>query len=121
MRYVTPFRLFFFLCLIAFFAIQIALNISDTRFQLSPATWTTSPAPRPRPTSTHACEAAIAGLETAKTAKNMPPEVVGSLQKSIDAIQKEADERRTYLKSRDAAVAKAQKPPVDPSPRTTAT
>jgi hypothetical protein len=31
-RYVTPFRLFFFLCLVAFFAIQIALNLSDEKF-----------------------------------------------------------------------------------------
>src|SRR6185312_8962715 len=32
-RYVTPFRLFFFLCIVAFFAIQIALNIGDPNFK----------------------------------------------------------------------------------------
>src|ERR1044072_5422592 len=31
-RYVTPFRLFFFLCIIAFFAIQIALNLNNQNF-----------------------------------------------------------------------------------------
>ena len=35
-RYVTPFRLFFFLCLVAFFAIQIALNLERrVQFQFS--------------------------------------------------------------------------------------
>ena len=35
-RYVTPFRLFFFLCLVAFFAIQLALNLDRFRFQVGP-------------------------------------------------------------------------------------
>ena len=65
--------------------------------------------------SMRASQTAIAGLEKAKTAKNMPTEVVGSLQKSIDAIKKEADDRKAFLKSRDAAVASGQKPPPDPS------
>ena len=113
-RYVTPFRLFFFLCLIAFFAIQLALNISDTNFNLAGDMDDISSA-RTAADVDARVQVAIKGLETAKTAKNMPPEVVGSLQKSIDAIQKEADERRAYLSSRDAAVAKGEKPPPDPS------
>ncbi|MGH8171805.1 MAG: DUF3667 domain-containing protein [Rhodanobacteraceae bacterium] len=113
-RYVTPFRLFFFLCLIAFFAIQLALNISDTTFNLVGDMEDISSAKTAADVDARVLTA-IAGLEKAKTAKNMPPEVVASLQKSVDAIKKEGDDRLAYLKSRDAAVAKGEKPPEDPS------
>src|SRR3954451_6000340 len=34
-RYVTPFRVFFFLCLIAIFAVQLALNFGDLSLNLA--------------------------------------------------------------------------------------
>jgi len=113
-RYVTPFRLFFFLCLLAIFAIQIALDINNTNFNLAGDMDSISSAKNAADVDAR-MQAAIGGLETAKAAKNMPPAVIGSLQKSIDAIHKQGEERLAFLKARDAAIAKGEKPPPDPS------
>ena len=113
-RYVTPFRLFFFLCLLAIFAIQIALDINNTNFNLAGDMDSISSAKNAADVDAR-MQAAIGGLETAKAAKNMPPAVIGSLQKSIDAIHKQGEERLAFLKARDAAIAKGEKPPADPS------
>ena len=118
-RYVTPFRLFFFLCLVAFFAIQIALNMGDSSFN-SNFKWNTGHNEEIENAPTEAdvqkrIEHALAGINTAKNAANMPPAAIASLDKSAAAIQKKADTRLAYLKARDAARAKGEQPPPDPT------
>jgi hypothetical protein len=114
-RYVTPFRLFFFLCIISIFAIQIALNLSESNFALVGA-------------------GNGGGVEHAKT----PEEVQQRMQASIDTIEKvkqqpavkasrlaklerteadiraKAETRLAYLKTKQEAEAKGEKPPPDP-------
>ena len=116
-RYVTPFRLFFFLCIVAFFAIQVALNLGDEKF-----TWNhgginggdvetaQTVADVQRRTA-----AELAGIEKALNAPGMPAGTIESLTKARDKIQKRADDRLAYLKSRDEARAKGAKAPPDPN------
>jgi len=59
-------------------------------------------------------ERALASINTAKKAANMPPAAIASLDKAAEAIQKKADTRLAYLKVRDAARAKGEQPPPDP-------
>jgi hypothetical protein len=117
-RYVTPFRLFFFLCLVAFFAIQLALNISDSSFN-SNFNWNLGHHEEIESAPTEAdvqkrTERALASINTAKKAANMPPAAIASLDKAAEAIQKKADTRLAYLKVRDAARTKGEQPPPDP-------
>ena len=83
-RYVTPFRLFFFLCIVAFFAIQIALNIGDPNLR-----WHVNDSGDIESAQSVAdVEArsakALAGIETAKSAPNMPAAAVASL--ALDSL-----------------------------------
>jgi len=85
-RYVTPFRLFFFLCLVAFFAIQLALNISDSSFN-SNFNWNLGHHEEIESAPTEAdvqkrTERALASINTAKKAANMPPAAIASLDKA---------------------------------------
>jgi hypothetical protein len=114
-RYVTPFRLFFFLCIVAFFAIQLALNLGDDRY-----TWHLSDSGDIETAPTAAdvekrVDKALAGIETAKKAGTLPPAVIESLDGSSAKIRKRADERLAYIKSRDEASARGEKPPPDPN------
>ena len=114
-RYVTPFRLFFFLCIVAFFAIQIALNIGDPNFR-----WHVNDSGDIASAQTEAevqarSAKALAGIETAKAAPHMPAATIATLEKSQAKIQKEVDDRIAYLRARDAARAAGTKPPPDPN------
>jgi hypothetical protein len=114
-RYVTPFRLFFFLCIVAFFAIQIALNIGDPSFR-----WHVNDSGDIAGAQTEAeaqarSAKALEGIETAKAAPHMPAATIATLEKSRAKIQKEVDDRIAYLRARDAAKAAGTKPPPDPS------
>lgn len=113
-RYVTPFRLFFFLCIVAFFAIQLALNIGGANFNLRGNMDDLHHA-KTEAEVQQRMQAALAGIEAARNAPNMPASVIKSLDKSADAIKKNADKRLEYLKARDAAIAKGVTPPPDPS------
>jgi hypothetical protein len=115
-RYVTPFRLFFFLCLIAFFAIQLALNLGDSDFKWDLNGHNDGIEGAQTEADVHKrAEKSLSGINTAKNAANMPPAAVESLEKASAKIQKQADDRLAYLKARDAARAKGEKPPPDPS------
>ncbi len=118
-RYVTPFRLFFFLCLTAFFAIQVALHIDDSDFK-SNFNWNFSPkhvgieSAQTQDDVQKRTEQALKSINTAKSAANMPPAAIESLDKAAAEIQKKADARLAYLKSRDEARSKNAPPPPDP-------
>lgn len=114
-RYVTPFRLFFFLCIVAFFAIQIALNIGDPNFK-----WQVNDSGGIESAQTEAdvrtrSAKALEGIEAAKAAPHMPAATIATLEKSQAKIQKQVDDRLAYLRARDAAKAAGAKPPPDPS------
>ncbi|HVT31924.1 MAG TPA: DUF3667 domain-containing protein [Rhodanobacteraceae bacterium] len=114
-RYVTPFRLFFFLCIVAFFAIQLALNLGDDRY-----TWHLGDRGDIETAPTAAdvekrVEKALAGIETAKKAGTLPPSVIESLDASSAKIRKSADDRLAYIKARDDASSRGAKPPPDPN------
>jgi hypothetical protein len=116
-RYVTPFRLFFFLCIVAFFAIQIALNLGDEKF-----TWNhgginggdVNTAQTVADVEKRSA-AELSGIDKALVAPNMPAGTIDSLKKAREKIQKRADDRLAYLKARDDARAKGEKPPPDPN------
>ena len=115
-RYVTPFRLFFFLCLIAFFAIQLALNLGDSDFKWDLGGHNDGIEGAQTEADVHKrAEKSLSGINTAKSAANMPAAAIESLDKAGAKIQKEADDRLAYLKARDAARTKGEKPPPDPS------
>jgi len=115
-RYVTPFRLFFFLCIVAFFAIQIALNLGDERFvwnhlgdngDIDTAQTVADIEKR--------SEKELAGIDKAIAVPEMPPATVDSLKKTRAKIQQRVDDRLAYLKAREEAKAKGEKPPPDPN------
>ena len=113
-RYVTPFRLFFFLCLIAFFAIQIALNLGDPNFKWHINDDGDIASAQSEADVQQRTAKALSGINAAKSAPHMPAATIETLEKSAAKIQKEADDRVAYLKTRDAARASGEKPPPDP-------
>jgi hypothetical protein len=114
-RYVTPFRLFFFLCIIAFFAIQIALNLGDSNFNFNVRDTGDIETAQTEADLKARTDKALSGIEVAKNAPNMPAAAIESLEKGAAAIRKKSDDRLAYLKARDAARAKGEKPPPDPN------
>ncbi len=110
-RYVTPFRLFFFLCVISFFAIQATLNIGDiVHFDVGDEIGSAqTPAEVQEKTAS-----AVAALEVARTANTLSPKAAGKLDSKIAQVRKVADTRLAYLKARADAVAKGEAPPQDP-------
>ena len=114
-RYVTPFRLFFFLCLIAFFAIQLALNLGDSHFNWHLNDNGDIETSQSVEDLQKRADKALVGINAAKTAPGMPAGTLESLDKASAAIQKKVDDRKAWLASRDAARARGDKPPPDPS------
>ena len=115
-RYVTPFRLFFFLCLIAIFAIQIALNLGDSDFKWNFDGGDDSiESAQTEADVQKRTAASLVGINTARKAPNMPAAAVESLDKAAAKIQKKADDRLAYLREREAARAKGGTTPADPN------
>ncbi len=111
MRYVTPFRLFFFLCVISFFAVQANLNIDnvvhfDVGEQIASAQ--TSAEVQAKVAS------AVQALEATRSAASQSSRATEKLDRKIADIHKKADERLAYLKTRAEAEAKGETPPKDP-------
>ena len=115
-RYVTPFRLYFFLSVIAFLVMQIGLdatldlskgplNISDESSISTAQTAEQVQVQR---------DAALAGLEQAKSAATSSAHAQRGIQKAQDKIHAEADKRLEYLKQVDAAKAAGKPAPPDP-------
>ena len=113
-RYVTPFRPVFFLCLIAFFAIQIALNLGDPNFKWHINDDGDIASAQSEADVQQRTAKALSGINAAKSAPHMPAATIETLEKSAAKIQKEADDRVAYLKTRDAARASGKKAPPDP-------
>lgn len=112
-RYVTPFRLFFFLCIISFFAIQATLNYDDFQFNLGDSGNAISHAQNTADLQKRT-EHALKGIATAQNTPAMPAEAKKELDNAADKIRKQSERRMDYLKARDEAKAKGVKPPPDP-------
>ncbi len=115
-RYVTPFRLYVFLSIAAFFLIQFALGdiaVNSVNIETDASDAMTK--------ATTAAEViqqrdeAIAALRKAESAPLMPPGASKGIEKAVAAIQKKADQRLDYLGKVDAAKASGAAPPPDPT------
>jgi hypothetical protein len=114
-RYVTPFRLFFFLCIISFFAIQISLNISDANFNLVGAGNTGGVE-----NATNAADVQQrlqSALDGLATARQTPGTQVAAkqLERAEADVRKAAEKRLNYLSSKQEAIASGKTPPPDPA------
>jgi hypothetical protein len=105
-RYVTPFRLYFFLSVIAFFAVQ--LTLSDVNMSNVIVSDDISIAQTPE-------EVAKAHAElVAQLGKATGPEA-GGVAQAIKNADKKAEQRLAYLKRVEEAKAKGAAPPIDTS------
>jgi hypothetical protein len=112
-RYVTPFRLFFFLCIVSFFAIQASVNFDGLQFNLGDNGKGISHAQSVSDVEKRT-QKALKGIETAKSGPSMPDVAKVPLDKAEGEIRKQSEARLAYLKARDEAKAKGEKPPPDP-------
>ena len=118
-RYVTPFRLFFFLSIIAFFSIQASIpEIDPNDIQLgnndSIATATTAEAVKQQ------VDRAVEGLETAKAVAGVNDKTIRKLDDRIASMRERGAERIKEIEAHAAAVAAGKEPPaVDSEPTVT--
>jgi hypothetical protein len=116
-RYVTPFRLFFFLSVIAFFAIQFAsmpeLGGLDDGVSLDGIVTAQTPEELDERTQKF-----VAELEEAQKAASISPKAAAKIGRNIDAAKQKSQERRTYLLERAKAIAEGKPTPPDTSPST---
>lgn len=114
-RYVTPFRLFFFLCIIAFFAIQFSLTITGSGINLVGGQDDSGPSQALSEAEVRQrLQAALARIDKAQSAPLLPQEAKIRLEKARHDMQRQADERLAWLQARDAAKARGAAPPADP-------
>lgn len=110
-RYVTPFRLFFFLCVISFFVVQANLNVGNIVHFDAGEEIAGAQAPAEVQDK---LAAAVAALEVARGAASGSSSATGKIDRKIADIRKKADARLAYLKTRADAAAKGEVPPKDP-------
>ncbi|MEO7431151.1 MAG: DUF3667 domain-containing protein [Dokdonella sp.] len=114
-RYVTPFRLFFVLCVVSFFAIQINLNLDGSNIRLvgDGNTGNVDSADSAEDVQTRM----QAGLDGLAKARATPGTSVATKQfdRAEADIRKAADKRLKYLAAKQDAIAKGQAPPRDPT------
>lgn len=115
-RYVTPFRLFFFLCVVSIIAIQFALNLDSAKFDLLRSIGNSS-------IETSATEAdvdqnlqkALDALDGARKVPGLSASDATELDRAVVEVRKQADKRRAWLKKKADALARGDAPPPDPN------
>jgi hypothetical protein len=111
-RYVTPFRLFFFLCIISFFAVQASLNIDQMKFDLDGdsglSNATTEEQVRERE------KAALDEIAKARSEPGLPSAAIVGLDVATATIRTQAAKRSAWIAAKARAEAKGEKPPPDP-------
>jgi hypothetical protein len=103
-RYVTPFRLFFFLSIIAFFAIQAALpkiSPDDIRFDTSDSI---ADAKTPEEVN-KLVEESVAGLTVAKNMPGIPLKAQAEIDRNMQKVRDRGDKQIRKLKEKAAAIA----------------
>ncbi len=111
-RYVTPFRLFFFLCVMSFFAIQATLNVGE--FVHLDGSDDIATGQTPAEVQAKAASE-VAALESARSTVALAPDATGKLDREIAAVHTAADARVAYLKARADAAAAGKTAPPDPN------
>ena len=117
-RYVTPFRLYFFLSVVAFLVMQISLDATfdvDGRFNVNfdNGASAVASAQTEQELQTRR-EAALAAMEQARLAPNLSSRARRGIDKAEEQIRAQADKRADYL--RRAAEARAKGLPAPPAP-----
>lgn len=115
-RYVTPFRLYFFLSVIAFLVMKMTLDATldlgknairfDDDGSTVAAAMTVQEVEQRR-------DAALAGLETAKAAAGVSAKALKGMEKTEARIRASADKRLEFLKRVDEAKARGMPAPAD--------
>lgn len=115
-RYVTPFRLFFFLCILAFFAIQVSFDFgaidAGTIQGTSLHDIESAQTPEELAASLQAREQAI---ESARSAPGVGTRQLARLDAALSATQAAARVRRQFLLDRANAIANGRPTPADPA------
>ena len=116
-RYLTPFRLFFFLCIISFFAIQSTLNIGDmnlanVRSKLA-GNYDIGSAQNEAELEQRTHKV-LDKLDKAIAKPGLSQLALEPMKEAATAVRAESTKRLAWLKMRDAALAKSEKPPADP-------
>jgi hypothetical protein len=116
-RYVTPFRLYFFLSVICFLLIQTSLDatldLSNNAISFDGGGDAIHGAQTVEQVQARR-DAALAGLASAKAATKTSAHARRGIEKAEEKIQAEAEDRLDYLKSVEEAKAKGEPPPPDP-------
>jgi hypothetical protein len=113
-RYVTPFRLYFFLSVIAFLVIAISLDATlDLKDTIrADAAESLSTLHSATGVEAHRDEA-IAALDKAKSAPELNAKAIRGIEKAQEQIRARADKRLKYLQLVEEAKAKGAPPPPD--------
>lgn len=119
-RYVTPFRLFFFLTVIAFlitqvFSEQVGLTatIGDNAKRGSEALATIQAAATPEAVAAQR-DLALAGLDAAIKNAGLPAQARRDMEAAREEIRKQAQQRIDFLRKVQEARAKGETPPLPP-------
>ncbi|MGA9423009.1 MAG: DUF3667 domain-containing protein [Rhodanobacteraceae bacterium] len=122
-RYVTPFRLFFFLSLIAFFAIQYSIDLGQGNINIIGPSGDVAHVASSNASIDGAQSAAevkqrlddaIAGLENARNAPGTPEIARAKIAKAEERLREKAAQHSAWLKAKQQALARGEKPPPDP-------
>jgi hypothetical protein len=112
-RYVTPFRLFFFLCIISFFAVQASLNIDQMKFDLDGDSNLSSASTEVEVRERE--KAALDEIAKARSEPGLPSAAIVGLDVATAKIRTEAATRSAWIAAKADAEAKGEKPPRDPA------
>ncbi|WP_257386894.1 DUF3667 domain-containing protein [Tahibacter caeni] len=121
-RYVTPFRLFFFLTIVAFFVAQLFSDQMGFSAAISNGIKAGDEALASLQTAATQQDAAsirdkqLAGLDAALKNPVLPPEARREIEAAREEIRKRAQERIEFLKNAQEAKAKGLPPPVPALP-----
>ncbi|HOV56800.1 MAG TPA: DUF3667 domain-containing protein [Rhodanobacteraceae bacterium] len=118
-RYVTPLRLFFFLCVVAFFAAQLYLDASGNDgarlFERDRGEHSASIAGAQTPEEVQQrLDHALAGMDKSLQTPGMPESARTAVRNAETAVRKQAERRLAYLKS--VQEARAHNQPLPPEP-----
>jgi hypothetical protein len=114
MRYVTPFRLYFFLSVIAFFAVQFALSDLNLNNLIVNDDLDKIAAAQSADEVGKVRDEAIARITAAKATPNLPDSVLQDWDKEIKLLRQKGDRRIERLQRIDEAKSKGVSPPSEP-------
>jgi hypothetical protein len=110
-RYVTPFRLYFFLSVAAFLLIQVSLDSLDMSKAIHSDAGDKIVAAQTAQEVIAQRDLGLAEIEKAKAATGMPAGAIKGLDKAADAVRSKADRRIAYLQRVADAKAKGEAAP----------